>query len=367
MALPFGSTLLANRPVTRPEVMIDGYPMSGIVKWGDLKTSTRLTGDWQASWGIIRSPRAPLHRHFAFRLGAPVEVMLGPIPVFVGSLPEQDWDAGELIAIGAPREGEGAVCLTATEETTSKGNTLLDQAKARGATSWTRVHDFGNTPLIEADDAADGDISRSVNRWLDAWAAENEKLWYVERDRGLRHMDPTDPTDPTWYVTPGAGELGTASENVVGKVFVRFFDSTDGGALKTASWPATTPTGTLERGAFIGNRGNITPTRAQNIAKGIWTKVGAGQPRWTNSLSLGRNQITHKSGIPPHLALIRGRDPMRLLGQPDPRGLEQHIDAVIGETECDWSAGSINISPDGMADRSFEAVLEEVSPGAVPL
>lgn len=364
MALAYGYQLFARTPITRPEVRIGGRWMSGIAPWGDLHTSTRLVGDWQASWSMIRDPRKRLQRHPALVYGASVEVKLGPVCVWCGSLTEPDWDSGELVALGAPREAEGALALTSGGTMTTKPNVAVDQAIARGALSWTRKDDFGSTAIGKADGQSD---LKSVARLLDAWAedVDNTRTWRVDRRRVLHAIEP-DETDPDWFITPGAGEMGAADDDRVDRMFVRFADSTAGGALATASYPAATPAGGIERGADITNRGSITPTKAGKIAEGIWRKMN-GASGWTNGLTVNRSQVTTKGGIAANLGLIKAGDAARLLGTPDPRSLAHHIDVVIGETDYDWSAGTIQLNPVGLAARTFEAVLEETSPGATAL
>lgn len=364
MALAYGYQLYARIPITRPEVRIDGWQMSGIAPWGDLRTSTRLVGDWQASWGIIRDPRKRLLRHPALHHGADVKVMLGPHCVWVGSLTEPDWDSGEVVALGAPREAEGALSLTAAGETTTKPNTAIDQAIARGAVNWTRGDDFGTTAIGEAD--AGGNLT-SLARLLDAWAedADNPRGWRVDRQRVLEHADDTE-ADPAWYITPGAGELGVADDERVDRVFVRYVVSGGGGTRATASYPSSTPAGGIERGADITGRGALTATEAGKIAEGLWRKMN-GESGWTNGLTVDRSQVTTPGGIPANLGLIKAGDAMRLLGASDPRGLGHNLDVVIGDTDYDWSAGTIQLNPVGLAARTFEAVLEETSPGATAL
>lgn len=362
MGAAYGYQLYARAPVTRPEIRVGGWQMSGIAPWGDLKTNTRLVGDWQASWSMIRGPRKHLQRHPALVYGAPVEVMYGPVCVWCGSLTEPDWDSGELIALGAPREAEGALSLTATGTMTTKPNTAIDEAIARGALSWTRGDDFTNTAIGQADGA--GDL-KSVARLLDAWAEDEDNLngWRVDRRRILRSVA-DDETAPDWYITPGAGEMGAADDDRVDRMFVRY--TAAGGALATASYPAVTPAGGIERGADITNRGELTSAKAESIAQGIWRKM-QGRSGWTNGLSVSRSQVTTPGGIAANFALIKAGDAMRLLGVQDPRGLAHNVDVVIGETDYDWSAGTIQLNPVGLAARTFEAVLEESSPGATAL
>jgi hypothetical protein len=202
---------------------------------------------------------------------------------------------------------------------------------------------------------------------LDARAedVDNPIGWRVDRQRVLRAVeDSEDEVD--WFIVPGAGEMGAADDERVDRMFVRYLVSGGSGTLATASYPASTPAGGIERGADITNRGELTATAAGKIAEGVWRKMN-GHSGWTNGLTVTRSQVTTPGGIAANLALIKAGDTMRLLGVPDPRGLNHHIDVVIGDTEYDWSAGTIQLNPVGLAARTFEAVLEDTAPGATPL
>lgn len=364
MAIAYGYQLFARTPMTKVEVWIDGWPMTGIAPWGGLRTTTRLTGDYQATWEMIRSPHKRLVRHPALRSGAPVEVKTGPAVVWVGDLTEPDWDSGQLVARGAPWEADTALALTAGGETTTKPNTAVDQGIARGALLWTRGSSFGTTAIGDADETAN---IKSIMSLLDAWAEDedNDAGWRVTRDRVLLAVTDTE-TDPAWFITPGSGELGAADDERADRIFVRFSDSTDAGAFHTASYPASTPVGGIELGADITNRGPITPTKAGKIAEGLWRKM-QGRSGWTNGLTVNRSQVTTSGGIAANLGLMKAGDAMRLLAVQDPRGLAQHIDVVIGETDYDWTAGTIQLNPVGLAARTFDAVLEDRVPGATAL
>jgi hypothetical protein len=361
--IAYGYQLYARQPATHPEIFVGGWPMSSIAPWGELHTVTRLTGDWEISWTMIRDPRKQLQRHHALVPGALVEVKIGPEIVAVGALTEPDWESGDMVAGGASREAEGAISFNASGETTTKPNPAIDQAISRGVLNWTRKDDFGSAAIGATDTNAD---LKSVARLLDAWAEDDDNPnWRVDRRRVL-HAVEDDENDADWLITPGAGEMGAADDERIDRMFVRYLVSGGGGTLATASYPAASPAGGIERGADITNRGELTSTVATRIAKGVWRRM-QGRSGWTNGISVNRSQVTSKGGVAANLALIKAGDSMRLLGVPDPRGLGHQIDVVIGETDYDWEAGTIQLNPVGLAARTFEAVLEAVSPGAVAL
>lgn len=83
---------MSRRTATRPEVRVGGFWLSSIAPqgWGQLEHSTRTNGSWQASWTI---PIVRTWRHPALVYGAKVEVFLGPICIWSGTLEEPNWDS----------------------------------------------------------------------------------------------------------------------------------------------------------------------------------------------------------------------------------------------------------------------------------
>lgn len=345
---------------SRPEVRVGGFRLSTIVPqgWGQLRHSTRVSGAWEASWTI---PNVRTWRHPALVYGARVEIFLGPVCVWVGTLAEPDWDAGEFIAMGACRDGETAVAITLTGETSTAPNTVIDAASQRGIVSWTRVGDFGTAPVGEVDSSGGLVTLQSV---LDAWAQENNSAWAVDNtaQRNLIIRPPNEAV-PTWYITPGSGVLGSASDERVDRVFVRYLSSATG-RRATASYPGTSPIGGIEKPSDITDRGPMTSTKATSIAQGMWLDL-QGRSGWTNGLTLKAGQITNPGGAEVDLALIKGGDTMRLLGVPDPRGVAHNLDVVIGDTEYDWEDDEIQLNPVGIAGRDDESALEQVGNLAV--
>lgn len=356
MALSYGYQLWRHTPVTRPEAFVAGVPMSSITRygWGSLHTKTYLNGDDEATWSIINFPNKAYAKHPALVFGSSVDIRLGTTPIWAGALVDPDWDDGTLTAVGAAREGADAICFTSALQTTTKPNTAIDQAIARGAVGWTRRDEFGSTAIGNADDATQG--TTYVTDLLDAWAEENDSGWAVTPRRELIITGAPVESDPQWYITPGSGVLGVASDDRIDRIFVRYISSASGNPLATAYWPAATPQGGKERGVYIGSRGPISAARAQNIAKGIWGKLG-GRSGWTNGITVDRSQVSTPGGIPAALEFIRAGHTMRLLGVPDPRGLGHQLDVVIGDTDLDHDAGTIQLNPTGLARRSLEDVL----------
>ncbi|MCG8153591.1 hypothetical protein GUY44_24150, partial [Pimelobacter simplex] len=141
----------------------------GIVRWDGLKHSGDLNGDVDLSVRIIFKND---WRHPALRDKAPVELMRGPACLWAGTLVEPDWDAGTIGAVGASRDAENAMALDALGNASTKPNEVIDAAITRGALSWKRIGDFGNTEVGEP-----GSGLTTVRSVLDAWATKNGQAW----------------------------------------------------------------------------------------------------------------------------------------------------------------------------------------------
>lgn len=349
---------MSRRTVTRPEIRVGGFWLSSIVPqgWGELRHSTRPNGAWQVSWTI---PNARTWRHPALVYGASVELMFGPLALAPATLEEPNWDSGEFVARGACRNAEDAVSLTAAGDTTTAPNTAIDEAISRGVLSWTRVGDFGTTPV--GDDDGDGGLV-TLQSVLDAWADENDSGWAVDNDRNLIVRAP-DETTIDWLIVPGSGVLGSAAEERVDRIFVRYIDSTTG-RRATESYPGVTPAGGVERGIDITDRGRMSAAKAADIAESKWSEL-QGRSGWTNGLTLKGGQVTNLGGTVADLALVKAGDTMRLLGVPDPRGVAHNLDVVIGDTDYDWTDDELQVNPVGMAARDDASTLEQVGNLAV--
>lgn len=346
---------MSRRTVTRPEIRVGGFWLSSIAQWSGLKHATRRTGSWQCSFDLAMDR---MWRHPAITYAAPVELMYGPTCLWSGALEEPDWDSGEMIALGAARDGETTIALNGAGDSSTAPNTVIDAGIASGGLSWTRLDDFGTTPVGEGEDVGGLVTIGSV---LDAWAQREDSGWRVDPARRLR-IAPTDESEPTWFVTPGSGVLGSASDERVDRIYARYTSSVTG-QRATVHYPTTGPA-RIQKPIDITDRGHMSAAAATDIAKGQWSDL-AGRSGWTNGLTLKRGQVTTKGGGEVDLALIEGGDTMRLLGVPDPRGLAHHVDVIIGDTDYDWTEDELQVNPVGIAARDPESALEAVGNLAV--
>lgn len=339
-------------------VRVGGVWLRTLAAWGDLTVKHGRNGPLEASWSMAlptsRRP-SPLVRN------ARVEIFSGPFLVWSGTLVEPDWDSMTFTALGNSRELEGAECLTAAGAVTSKVNTALDQAKARGAISLVREGDFGNTDLAGPEGSAgvsDPEPGK-LNELLNLWAVENNSQWRTTPD-GRVTIAPEDEASPRWLILPGVGTLGVADDDITDRVFLRYFDSA-ATQYRTASYPATTPAGGVERRASITHLGPMTSARATSIAQGMYNKAQAGRTGWTNGVEAAAGQIITRGGLDANLALIRAGHTVRLLDAVDPRGVSRHTDVVLAETEWRPSDETIQLNPVGLAARTWEQVMEEAN------
>lgn len=336
------------------DVRVGDTWLSTVAGWGDLELKHGPNGPREASWSMALKDN---ERPACLVRNAPVSVYAGSSLYWSGPLGQPDWDSKTFVAIGTAREGEGAECLTSGGAITSKPNTAIDQAKARGVVSWTRVGNFGSSDIAgpEGGSGVDDPEPGKLNELLNLWAQENDSQWRATADKRL--IIAADDTMPRWFILPGAGVLGEADDDVCDAVFLRYFDTTDG-QYRTANYPATTPDGGIEKRASMVKAGPMTAARALTIATGIYNAKQAGRIGWTNGLTLTTNQIVDRGGNPADLSLILPGHMARMLDTPDPRTGGRSLDFVIGDTELSVSSESIQVNPAGMVDRSFEQIVE---------
>lgn len=341
--------------MSRPEVFVDGWPLSSLCRWGALRTSTRQSGEWEAVFHLAVKPN---WRHPAFVYGAPVDVKVDSKSVFAGSLPEPDWASGDMAALGACRQAENAHSITGAGVASTKPDTVVDAAITRGVLAWVRAVTMGTTAVGEADG---GGGLVTIDSVLDAWAEENATGWAVWQRRlveaPIAAPDPVDD-DPDWLILPGAGELGRSADQRVDKVAIRFRNSAAGGALATAYYPSTpTPAGGVERSLNLTTRRLMTTAEAQTIGLGEWSKL-AGRSGFTGGLTVARGQVLTPGGQVAELDDIRAGDVVRQHGVSDEESRALHLQWRIGDTDLDWEARKLSINPVGMSDNSDESLLE---------
>lgn len=335
---------------------VGGVWLCGIAAVGDIEVTHRQNGPDALSWTM---PLRNNERPRCLKRNAWTEVFAGPRRVWSGPFSQPDWDAGEFAAVGIARQAEGAECLTATEAVTSKPNTAIDQAIARGVVNWVRVGDFGNTDLAgpEGDSSNDDPDPGKLDELLNLWAIEDGRQWRVTPDRRLL-IAAEDESNPTLFLIPGTGELGVTDEALADRVFVSYRNSTTG-RIRNVSHPASTPAGGIERRTTIVHRGAMSAARATSIAEGMWRNAQSGRTSWTNGVEATAGQLLTRGSEPANLALVRGGQTVRMLGAPDPRNGRNHTDFVLGESIWRPAEKRIQLNPVGLVARTWEQIMSE--------
>lgn len=338
------------------QLRIGSTPLATVAAWGDLELKHGEHGPLEATWTMALRGK---DRPSCLRRGALVAAYAGAERCWSGVLTEPDWDGKQFAAIGISRLGEGALCLNGTGAVTSKPNTAIDQAAARGIVTWVRSSDFGNADIAgpEGGSGVDDPEPDSLDGLLNLWADEQDSQWYVHPDRRLVEQ-PVDETAPTWLIIPGAGVLGVADDDITDQVALRYLDS-GSGRYRTAFYPPASLPGGVERRASVTHRGPMTLARATSIAQGIYVKAQAGRAGWLNGLDLVEEQILTRGGLKPNLARIRPGQTARMLDAFDPRTGRGYLDFVIAETTWRTAERRIQVNPVGLAAATWEQILTD--------
>lgn len=330
--------------LTTPQVLVGGRWLSSLVTWGDLTITHRWPyGCWEATWQIAVKE---YQRVAPIIADAPVQIRLGSGSIFTGNLAEPNWATGEMVAVGAAREGETALCLTAAGDTTSTPDLAIDQAVGRGALSWIRRSSLSGAALAAGDTTA---RLSYVTALLDAWALTVKQRWAVGPDRVV--YSAADPTVPSIYVRPGAGVLGVTEATQAARVFGRYIGANN--AYATVNVGAGSP----EIGVDLTSYGPTNATAATQTITAIRDQLQA-RTGWTNGLTVTADQVTNPGGVPISLDQIVAGKMMRILGLRDDRGASASTDVVIGETIWNVSAGTVQVNPVGLDGQSLAEVIE---------
>lgn len=336
---------------------VNEWPLEAVAAWGDLEVIHGRNGPREMTWEMALGPRErphPLIRNAA------VELYDGPLLIWAGSLSQPDWNSLRFVAIGIAELGDGAECLSGGA-VTSKPNPAIDSAISREVVPWIRGYDFGDDPIAGDDGAAGVDDPEpgKLGELLDKWELEDEDggKWHVAPS-GLVTKRVEDVTKPLWFVRPGVAQVGAADDDVTDRVFLRYFSST-AGRSRTASYPAATPRGGVERRASITHLGPMTSTRATNIAKGMYRKAQEGRIGFTNGIEVTSRQLSDRGNHDANLAQVLAGDPVQVQDTQDPRGSSAGLDFAFVLDETRWRPADdvIQLNPVGLVSRSWEQVV----------
>jgi len=338
--------------VSRPQVRVGGAWLTDLdPAWGALRVTWRWgLGSFEATWSMALQPG---NRPAALVAGAVVEILMGGWCIWRGTLEEPNWAEGDFVATGIARQAEGAYALDGTEKTTTVPDTAISAAISRGMVDWTG----GTVSAVAHVDTADGETDdlNSLSALLDSVADAAGKRWWVDSQSARVAMS-ADPSAPSFYVLPGAAELGVSTELLAGSLLGRYEDAV--GNLQTARVGTRRP----EVAVDLTILGPIDAARATSVLNGILAKTG-GRPGWTNGYTITAEQITTPGDVHPDLALVGeavGRGSMhRLLGERDPRSSDWSTDVVLAEAVWDVDDETITCKPVDTAARDLASIFEE--------
>lgn len=340
----------------RPEIYIGPIGNQRLLtnfvdSWGKLEITDRWPGgSWQATWDM---PLQPWQRYSWLQEDALVQIRVGPVSRFWGTLAKPDWNTSQFVAVGLVRQGEGAISLDATGKTNSVPDTVIDQGIARGVLDWVKPvslspFSFGGT--------TETDRFNYITALMDAFAAGNGIRWFVDLERAVRVN--VDPVTPTAFITMDTGVLGVSDQRKAGTVFGRFRSATSG-LIESARWP-TTGGARPEVGADWTPVGAITLVQATSLCQSAWTQLQGGNG-WTNGIQVGEGELVAMGGTDKALWNYRAGQMTRILGLRDERNrLLGNTDVVIGESIWRVWESTLQLNPVGMDGLDPGSVIQSL-------
>src|SRR5690606_39207882 len=125
-----------------------------------------------------------------------------------------------------------------------------------------------------------------------------------------------DPSEPTYVITPEAAAFGVTDEDQATQFVIRY--QSGAGTYATTFYPTTAPTDAIHEVLDLTteeqDRGTLTGAQARQIAAGLMAR-GKSQTRWTNGVTLDREQII-VGGVPAFLPTVSAGLMARAAGLP---------------------------------------------------
>lgn len=332
----------------RPWIRVAGVPLEVHAPVGDMIIEHRWPfGAWEAKWSMALRPRQRLP---GVVKGVRVEVLLGSLVTWSGTLTEPDASEGNFIASGLARQAEHAPALNSSGKTTTTPAVAVNNAIVQGWLDWINVVGLiSNTPYAGSDTSTidASDRVNTVAALLDAYTAEDNLRWMVRPDR-IVYAAP-DPTEVTWDMHPTQQVLASASDRLAGTIVARWADSA--GVLATTTTGTGLPVATVDLTAL----GGLTSTRVTTISNTILTRAAAAGGT-VGSFKIGAEQIRGR----PHLARVVAGQRARLLGQFDPdSGISTTPSLVLGITSWNVDERAVTCTPVDAAARDLASIVAE--------
>lgn len=317
---------------------------------GDLSYSHGVRGCEQASWSMSLDPS---FTHPALVSGALVEVKVGSANIWQGVLDEPDGsgDGWTFTAAGLAAEGSDYLCLDASDNTTTKPDTAVDEAISRGL-RWTRPDTLSSASFAASDDTA---ALNKVGDLLDAWALSVSKRWGVNADGQVYAQ--ADPTTPSYHLTAGSGKVGLAEDEYASSLYGRFRTGASTYDKVIAEDGVAAAGHRRELAVDLTTLGYTNSTKAGNVLAGMLAN-GKARYAWTKPLTVSRYQLTTPGGTPAFLPFVKSGELVRLFGVIDEQGTPlPYLDFIIGRTQYEAGSDVITLSPVDLAARNLADVL----------
>jgi hypothetical protein len=319
---------------------INGYPATEIAAHTPVTWETAADGgSFSASWAFALTRRS---NHQALRVGALVEVLCGPLPVWTGCLSEPDRTTWECSAYGLASAAKQYLALDSFGSNTRDVGVAITQAQASG---WQA----SNPQPVSG--TASGDATgnpTNLAALLDEYSEELGQRWGV--DGQGRVFLQADPTTSRWLATPDASAFGSTDEDRASMLYGRFQDAGTGNYLT-----ATAGSGAPQRDVDLTARGGMSLAQAQAILQQMLAR-DLDRPAWTNGVTLQREQIQTSGGTPAFLPSVRAGQMVRTFGLSyGTPGLAN--DVVIGKTKYTAGEDTIYVEPVNTAARTYTDVL----------
>lgn len=292
-----------------------------------------------ASFAFALSARAV---HQSLRAKSLVQIMSGPAPIWTGLLSEPDRTTGECNAYGLSSALRTRLAFDSGGNLTRELAYAITQAIARG---WPGSNPKGVTGTVAGDPDAN---PITVGALLDQYAEQTGMRWGVN-GAGELYMS-ADPTIPKWLASPGAAAFGVTDEDTPTRLAGRYLAGPGTYAM------ALVGTGDTEEAIDLTEWRTLTAAQAEGILGGMLLR--AGDTKWTNGVTLHREQLTTMGGQRSFLPGVVGGQLMRA------HGLSQGVtsqspwlDVTIGKTRYTAGEDVIYVEPVNTAPRTLRAVV----------
>lgn len=292
---------------------------------------------------------SPKVQHPLLMTGVKVEVMHGAQPVATALMSEPDRVEWAIHAQGLSAQLRRVYACDNLGNPTRDLGVALATAISSGWTSATNPDAVGGV--------ATGDASgpQTIGDLADEVAAQQGMRWGV--DGAGRVFMRADPTVATCIITPEAAAFGATDEGQATQLVARY--QIAGGTYNTRIYPPALDPSTVTWHEMIDltGRGALTLAEVDAILAGALA-TGKSQTRWTNGVTLDRDQVTRNGVSLVPSTLTAGVDMARAVGMSTNFTTSAPwLDVVIGKTRHTAGERTVYLEPAGKAPRGFVDVI----------